>query len=75
MQESKCESSSLWLNAKKSSKLIRLYVVLIVTGLLNLLDYLSLLSFLFGICMEQEWGFIFVFFIIDRNSLVKTLLN
>jgi|EndophyteCoNSPM_1038545.scaffolds.fasta_scaffold01500_2 hypothetical protein len=45
MKESKCESSSLWLNAKKSSKLIRLYVVLIVTGLLNLLDYLSLLSF------------------------------
>lgn len=51
MKESKRESSSLWLNAKKSSQLIRLYVVLIVTGLLNLLDYLSLLSFLFGICM------------------------
>ena len=75
MKESKCESSSLWLNAKKSSKLIRLYVVLIVTGLLNLLDYLSLLSFLFGICMERGQGFLLVFFIIDRNSLVKTLLN
>lgn len=76
MKESKCESSSLWLNAKKSSQLIRLYVVLIVTGLLNLLDYLSLVSFLFGICMERGMGgFLLVFFIIDRNSLVKTLLN
>lgn len=56
MKESKCESSSLWLNAKKSSQLIRLYVVLIVTGLLNLLDYLSLLPFLFGICMERGMG-------------------
>lgn len=75
MKESKCESSSLWLNAKKSSQLIRLYVVLIVTGLLNLLDYLSLLSFLFSIWMEWECGFLLVFFIIDRNSLVKTLLK
>lgn len=75
MKESKRESSSLWLNAKKSSQLIRLYVVLIVTGLLNFLDYLSLLSFLFGIFMEWECVFLLVFFIIDRNSLVKTLLN
>jgi len=74
MKESKCESSSLWLNAKNSSQLIRLYVVLIVTGLLNLLDYLSLLSFLVGICIEWEYGFLLVFFIIDRNFLVKTLL-
>lgn len=28
MKESKCESSSLWLNAKKSSQLVRFYVVL-----------------------------------------------
>lgn len=75
MKESKRESSSLWLNAKKSSQLIRLYVVLIITGLLNFLDYLSLLSFLFGIFMEWECVFLLVFFIIDRNSLVKTLLN
>lgn len=75
MKESKRENSSLWLNAKKSSQLIRLYVVLIVTGLLNFLDYLSLLSFLFGIFMEWECVFLLVFFIIDRNSLVKTLLN
>lgn len=74
MKESKCESSSLWLNAKNSSQLIRLYVVLIVTGLLNVLDYLSLLSFLFGFCMEREYGFL-LFSIIDRNFLVKTLLN
>ena len=43
-------------------------------SLLNLLDYLSLLSFLFGICMERGQGF-FLFFIIDRNLLLRPYLT
>ena len=44
--------------------------ILILTGLLNpLFSYL----FFFDLCLCVMWLYFFVFFIIDRNSLVKTL--
>ena len=58
-------------NAKKSSRRIRLYVDRYrpLESSIYLLISFSLLWFV--ICMEC--GFILVFFIFDRNSLVKTL--